>query len=194
MARYDSCVGTRLLSLLLLLLAWAAPAPAAVEIAFYSKDFAKSFPHGFVRLTGTVDSTGEVVDTNYGFTPFHLSLAILSGPVPGHIATMSPLYVSRSDRHFALPLSEEQYRTVIAIVEKWRAFPQPSYRLNSRNCVYFVAEVASALGLEATPPRQLIKKPKSFLIKVRQDNLALIEAWPGPVPAAPAAPVAIPAQ
>lgn len=171
-------MGTRLISLLLILLAWAAPAPAEVEIAFYSKDFAKSFPHGFVRLTGTVDSTGERIDTNYGFTPYHLSFAILSGPVPGHIATVSPLYVSRSDRHFALKLSEEQYRTVMGIVEKWRAMPQPSYYLNSRNCVFFVAEVAAALGLEATLPRKLIKKPRSFLTKVKQDNLALIAAWP----------------
>lgn len=167
----------RLILFLLLLLGWAAPAFAAVEIHFYSKDFASTFPHGFVRLTGTVESTGEAIDTNYGFTPARLEPGILTGPVRGMIQTLSPAYVARSVRHFSLRLSEDQYRTVLAVVERWRTMPQPSYRLNSRNCVHFVADVASALGLHAPSDRKLMKKPKSFLRKVTRDNSALIAAW-----------------
>lgn len=168
--------GVRLF-LLFILLGWAAPAFAAIEIHFYSKDLASTFPHAYVRLTGTVDSTGETVDTNFGFTPERVSPGILLGSVRGMIQTVDPLYVSRSDRHFTLPLTEEQYRTVMAIVEKWRSAPQPSYRLNSRNCVHFVAEVAAALGLHAPEVKALMKKPKSYLRKVTQDNLALIQQW-----------------
>jgi hypothetical protein len=166
--------------LLLILFAWAAPAAAEVEIAFYSKDFASTFPHGFVRLTGTVDSTGQAIDTNFGFTPTSLSPAILSRPVRGMIQTVSPAYVARSKRHFALPLSEEQYHAVLALVERWRSMPQPSYRLNGRNCVDFVAEVATMLGLHAPPVPKLMKKPKSYLEKVTRDNAQLIQSWRRP--------------
>lgn len=197
--RYKS-VPMRVLRLLLLvlLLGWGGVARAEVEIAFYSKDLASTFPHAFVRLTGTDQSTGQKFDVNYGFTPERISPGILFGSVRGMIQTVDPVYVSRSDRHFSLKLDDEQYRAVLAVVEKWRTAPQPSYRLNSRNCVHFIAEVASALGLHAPPARGLMKKPKSFLRKVTSDNSALIRQWESrtgiaarppptaPVPAAPA--------
>ena len=161
----------RLRFILLLLLCWPASAAAQVEIHFYSKDLAKSFPHAFVRFTG------DGIDTNYGFTAARVSPAILAGPVQGKIQTVDPEYVGRSKRHFSLRLSDGQYRAVLAVVEKWRSAPQPSYRLNRSNCVHFVAEVAQALGLSAPPDRKLMKKPKSFLEKVTRDNQALIAGW-----------------
>ena len=164
----------RRLTLFLLLLCWPAAVPAQqVEIHFYSKDLAKTFPHAFVRLTGTG------LDTNYGFTAERVSPAILMGPVKGKIQTVPPDYVARSQRHFSLSLSDEQYRLVLAVIEQWRAAPQPSYRLNSSNCVHFVASVAQALGLNAAPAPQLIKKPRSFLEKVTHDNSQLIAGWNG---------------
>ena len=157
--------------LLVLLLCWPAGLAAQVEIHFYSKDLAKTFPHAFVRLTD------GAADTNYGFTAARVSPAILAGAVKGKIQTVDPDYVARSKRHFSLTLTDEQHRTVLEVVEKWRAAPQPSYRLNSSNCVHFVAEVAQALGLNALPDRKLMKKPKSFLEKVTRDNQALIAGW-----------------
>jgi hypothetical protein len=161
---------TRLI-LFVLLLCWPAALAAQVEIHFYSKDLGNSFPHAFVRLTGTA------LDTNYGFTAMRVSPAILAGPVKGQIQTVDARYVARSDRHFSLTLNEEQYRSVLGVVEKWRSAPQPSYRLNSSNCVHFVAEVAQALGLHAPADRKLMKKPKSFLEKVTRNNQALIAGW-----------------
>jgi hypothetical protein len=185
------------LFLLVVLLGWASAASAEVEIHFHSKDFASTFPHAFVRLTGTDPSTGKPLDVNYGFTPERLSPGILVGPVRGMIETVDPVFVARSDRHFTLKLSDEQYRSVMAVIESWRAAPQPSYRLNSRNCVHFVAEVATVLGLNAPPFKPLMKKPKSFLRKVTQDNLALIRDWPAPQavasqPSTPVSHVALP--
>src|SRR5688500_8136658 len=94
----------RLCLALLLLAGWSGAATAQVEIHFHSKDMASTFPHAFVRLTGTDQSTGQPVDINYGFTPVSLSPSILLGAVAGMIQTVDPVYVSRSDRHFTLPL------------------------------------------------------------------------------------------
>ncbi len=157
--------------LFLLILCWPAGAAAQVAIHFYSKDLAKSFPHAFVRITAAG------IDTNYGFTAVRVSPAVLMRPVAGRIQSVDPQYVSRSKHHFSLSLSEHQYRSVLQVVEKWRSAPQPSYRLNSSNCVHFVAEVAQVLGLNATPDARLMKKPRSFLEKVTRDNSVLIANW-----------------
>lgn len=183
----------RALRLILLLIAfgWGAAASAAVEISFYSKDMASSFPHAYVRLTGTDDATGKPVDVNYGFTPVSLSPGILFGAVRGTIESASPEYIARSDRHFALKLTDEQYRKVVSTIQKWRDAPQPSYRLNGRNCIDFVADVAVALGLKAPVIPKLMKKPRSYLDEIARLNSPLIAGWnmhlATPVAALPAA-------
>ena len=161
------------------LASWAAAAQAQIEIAFYSKDMASSFPHAYVRFTGTDEQTGQPVDTNYGFTPVSLSPGILFGNVRGMMETASPIYVARSDRHFALNLTDAQYRQVLAIVEQWRNAKQPSYNLNKRNCITFVAEIATALGLQAPVLPNLMKKPKSYLNAITEMNSVAISQWPG---------------
>jgi hypothetical protein len=153
-----------------------APADAAVEVSFYSKEFGSSFPHAFVRVKGTVDRTGEAVDTNYGFTAKTISPAILMGSVAGEIVTSKPAYVAASDRHFAFLLSDSEYYKLLATVEKWRSRKQPSYNLNSRNCVFFVAEVAAALGMKADTPKALMKKPRSYVQSLLSANRAWLEA------------------
>jgi hypothetical protein len=165
------------LILLLVVFGWSAAASAAVEISFYSKDMASSFPHAYVRLTGTDDATGKAVDVNYGFTPVSLSPGILFGSVRGMIESASPEYIARSDRHFSLKLTDDEYRRVVAIIDKWRDAPQPSYRLDGRNCIDFVAEIATALGLKAPVIPGLMKKPKSYLNEVAKLNSALIAGW-----------------
>jgi len=178
------------LILLLFMLGSSAAASAAVEIAFYSKDMASSFPHAYVRLTGTDDATGKPVDVNYGFTPASLSPGILFGAVRGIIESASPEYIARSDRHFALNLTDGQYREVVAVIDKWRNAPQPSYRLNGRNCIDFVADVAKALGLQAPVIPRLMKKPRSYLDQIARSNASLIAGWDAHFAARTAQPVA----
>ena len=162
--------------LLVLLLARAAPAAAAVEMSFHSKDFGTTFPHAFIVLTGTVDSTGEAVNTNYGFTIRNLvGPSILLGRVRGVVESVGPGYVQNSNRHFSMVLTDDQFRQVIALVERWRGLPQPSYSLDRRNCVSFVAEVAALLGLEADT-RGVMRRPRAFLDRVRERNAARIAA------------------
>jgi hypothetical protein len=164
--------------LFLFLIGWGAAAQAEVQIAFYSKDMASSFPHAFVRLTGVDDQTGKQIDDNYGFTPATLGMSILFGNVRGIVESAGPQYVARSDRHFALKLTDAQYRQVLAIVDQWRTAKQPSYNLNKRNCITFVAEIAIALGLKAPVLPKLMKKPKSYLNVITDMNSALISHWP----------------
>lgn len=162
--------------LLLLVFLWPCASPAAVEIGFHSREFGETFPHGFITLFGTVDGTGERVDANFGFTVrSQIGPSVLLGPVQGAIVSESPAYVARGHRHFSLVLSDEDYAAVMALVERWRALPQPSYRLDRRNCVSFVAEVAALLGLHADPAGRT-RRPRAFLEYIFAQNRTLIAA------------------
>jgi hypothetical protein len=173
----------------LALLVWAAsPAQAAVELSFHSKDLGATFPHAFIALDGTLEATGEPVSGNYGFTVRHLiGPSVLFGPVQGTMISEPEAYVAGANHHFTLVLSDDQYRQVIALVERWRALPQPSYSLARRNCVTFVAEVAALLGLHADTSG-LMRRPRAFLDRVRRDNMAAIAAFGRAAARAAAAP------
>jgi len=164
----------RLVAAVLALLFAAAPAAAAVEISFHSKDFGTTFPHAFIVLDGSLDETGEPVDANYGFTVRHLiGPSVLFGRVQGMIESVDDGFVEHSNRHFSMVLSDAQYRQVMELVERWRQLPQPSYALDRRNCVSFVAEVATLLGLQAET-RGLMRRPRAFLDRVREANVAAL--------------------
>ena len=174
-----------LIAALILLLSFApGAARAAVELAFYSRDQGVDFPHAFVTLKGTLDATGEAVDTNFGFTPRHISPAVLMGSVGGKVVSVEADYIALSNRHFAVVLTDAQYRAVMAEVEAWRTRAQPNYNLNRRNCVIFVAEVADAAGIDGSPEPGLMKKPKTFLNLLRDRNAPLIAARSSAPPAA----------
>lgn len=151
-------------------------APAAVQITFLSKEFGASFPHAYVALQGAVDRSGEKIDANYGFTATHVSPAVLMGSVQGEVMSVDRDYMSKSDRHFTITLSDSEYDRVMEIVERWRTLQQPSYNLNRQNCVFFVAHVAAALGMKAETPGALMKKPRSYLEMVVRTNQAWLEA------------------
>ena len=157
--------------LMIALLAASVPAAAAVQVSFYSRELGgNNFPHAFVSMSGTLDSTGERVDSSYGFTARSVSPAILFGPVSGEVIVEGPRQIARSNRQFTVTLNDERYRAVMAVVERWRTRQQPSYDLNRRNCVHFVGEVAEAAGLRVRYDQRLMKRPRSFLIAVREAN------------------------
>jgi hypothetical protein len=145
-------------------------AHAEVTATFYSRDFGSYFPHAFITLKGTVDGTGEVVDTNYGFTAVHTTPAILTGSVLGLVETKDAKYVSESDPHFTLKLNDAEYSKLIALVTEWKNLPGKSYNLGKRNCVHFAMEAAALLGLQVNRKSKFFKKPKSFLLEVMKLN------------------------
>ncbi len=165
----------RIFPLLFLLFATFSPFAAKAEVmaTFYSHDFGDHFPHAFVKLKGKVDSTGEQVDTNYGFTAVNVSPAILMGSVKGMIETKGDKYIASSNPHFTLRLSDAEYFKLLSFVDKWRNLPGKSYSLNNRNCVHFAMEAAALLGLNVNRKSKFFKKPKSFLLEVMKLNPGL---------------------
>jgi PPPDE putative peptidase domain len=148
-------------------------AKAEVMITFYSHELGQNFPHAFVKLTGTLDSSGEVIDTNYGFTARSTSPAILLGSVTGIMETKSAKYVRNSKPHFSMRLSDADYARVMEMVNAWRNIPGKSYNLGKRNCVHFTMEMAAMLGLSINRQSKFFKKPTSFMIELLQLNPTL---------------------
>lgn len=169
------------LALVALLMLFGATSPAAAQVVatFYSQEFGESFPHAFFTLKGRPLSGGPAVDTNYGFTPKAITPAILMGSIAGRLDTAEPKYIAKSDRHFAVTLTDAQYRAMLAVVEKWRVRKAPNYHLERANCVHFVAEAAQAAGLKVTYPRKLMKKPRSYLIEVNRINPGVKSLYKG---------------
>lgn len=148
------------------MLFWAHAAQAQVTITFYSHELGSQFPHAFATLKGKVESTGENVDTNVGFTAVSTGPSILFGWVEGKTSVLKPKYIESSKPHFTYELTDAEYRAVMAVTEKWRTRKQKSYNLNEANCVHFIAEVATAAGLKINPKSKFFKKPTSFLKEV----------------------------
>ena len=150
-------------------------AAAAVEVAFYSREMSgRHFPHAFVRISGEPEGGGQSLDATYGFTARSISPAILLGSVSGEVRAEPARDVERSERQFTVTISDPQYSALMAAVERWRTRRQPSYNLNRRNCVHFVADLARALGLRTDGAEQLMKRPRAFLEHERRLNSDLI--------------------
>ena len=166
--------------LAVLALLWPVDVLAAVRIDFRSRDSDSRFPHAFVVLTGTVDSTGEKVHANYGFTLLEtINITILAQPANGQVHAVRDSDIPNSNLHFSLILTDEEYARVMAMVEEWKTLPQPSYRLRQRNCVTFVSHVATLLGLDGSMVAGLELKPHGFLDSVRDRNVERIRARGG---------------
>lgn len=170
----------RILALVALLISLPAAANAAVQLHFYSRDFGIRYPHAFIVLTGTVDSTGEVVDANYGFTATNTSPVAAFRAVNGRIAVVDQGFINRSNDHFVLTLTDQQYALVMNTVAAWENAEQPSYHVNRANCVFFVADIAKALGLEAEPIEGLMLRPKRYLEAIFEINEPVIASWNSP--------------
>ena len=163
-----------------LALLWPAEALAAVRIDFHSRDSDRRFPHAFIVLTGAVDSTGETVNANYGFTLKEtISVTILAQPADGMMHAVRDSDIPNSNLHFSLMLTDEEYARVMSLVKEWEALPQPSYVLRERNCVTFVSHVATLLGLDGSIAAGLELKPHGFLDSVRDRNAQRILARGG---------------
>ena len=168
---------TRVLALLLSLLALLAPATASAEVllsfhSFSGSVFSGRYPHTFIVLEGSLDATGERVNENYGFTAKEVSRAVLQGPVEHAIQVEQPKYIASTKRHFTVKLSDAQYRKVKAEVERWRTAPGKYYDLERRNCIHFVGAMAEIVGIRVDYPRSMLRKPRQWL-----DHLSKLNPW-----------------
>jgi hypothetical protein len=158
----------QLLLTALFFLALASGACAEVTLKFYSHHFGTygfgvTFPHAYVTLSGTTRADAKPVKANFGFTAQTISPSILWESVEGFVISMPDDYIEMSQPHLSLTISDEQYRSVLSLVDRWRKYPQPSYSLDTRNCVTFVKEIAIALQLPASNDVKFIRSPKAFL-------------------------------
>ena len=148
-------------------------AHADVAMTFYSHDFGSNFPHAFFSLKGKLDGNGQNVDGSYGFTATSVGPGILMGSVKGAVQTPKPSYIAKSLARFTVRVSDAEYNKVMALVGRWKALPGKSYNLGKRNCVHFIMEAASLVGLNVNRKTKYKKKPKSFLNEVMGLNPGL---------------------
>lgn len=154
-------------------LLWSGPALAEVQIHFHSFNGSVLFgryPHTFIVLEGTLEETGEEVNENYGFSARRVTPAILSGPVEHMILEETERSVRRTNRHFSITISDEQYREIIAEVERWEDAPGRYYDLETRNCIHFVGKMAEMLGLTIEYPDNMLRRPKKWLNYITELN------------------------
>jgi hypothetical protein len=162
-----------------LVLVATTPAHASVVISFYahhlsSAGFWIEFPHAYVTLVGATDTGALPVKANFGFTPPVVTPAILLGPVDGAVVSARDAYIAADRAKFSLPLTDGQYAAVLAVVDKWRSRPQPSYELDTHNCVTFVKDIAAAVGLEVSDDERFVRDPNAFLDDVKARNTAFL--------------------
>ncbi len=158
----------------------ATPARAAVTITFYSHSLGTygldiAFPHAYFTLRGTTVRGNLPVKGNFGFSATSVTPAMLMGPVEGALDVEPDDYVAEGTPHFSMTLSDAQYAAVLAVIKKWREYPQPSYELDSHNCVTFVEEAAAATGLSIPKDyTKFIRAPSEFLDYVKAQNAQLL--------------------
>jgi hypothetical protein len=162
------------MALMLLVLASGAPAPAlaAVTVSFYSREMEgvwTSAWHAFFRVEGRLDRGGVPIDANYSFVAASAERAALFGSVPSRMTAVNAAYLSKSQRHFSVTVSDATYYRLMSLVHDWGS-GRRAYNVNTSNSVHFVAQAAAIVGLKVSPAPALMKKPKSFLIHVFQDN------------------------
>ena len=154
----------RLFCLLLIL----APLPAAAHVLLSFHSFNGSvmgarYPHTFIVLEGTLDSTGKAINENYGYTATVVGPVMAGRSVPGMIMVEKPKYVRSTNRHFSVPLTDAQYYAVINEVRAWYHDPAHPYNLNTHNCIHFVGRIAEVVGLRVQIPHDLLRRPKAWL-------------------------------
>lgn len=151
--------------LTLFALAWSGTAMAAVEIHFHSFNgsvFGR-YPHTFIVLDGTLEADGSVIKENYGFSAVSSTAAILSGWTSHMVYVEKDNYVRKTNRHFSIQLSDEQYFRIVAEMRAWKDEPGKRYSLDERNCIHFVGQMASILGLKVEYPKNMLRRPKKWL-------------------------------
>jgi hypothetical protein len=166
------------LALMFLLLS-SAGAQAAVTIYFYAhhlgnKGLWLEFPHAYVILTGTPDAGGPPVKANFGFTPPIVGPDVLFGWVNGVVTGADDAYVAKDTPYLTFPLTDKQYTAVLDVAARYRAYPQPSYEIDKRNCVLFVKEIAAALGLAVSDDAKFVREPEMFMADLKARNTELV--------------------
>jgi len=151
----------------------AGPAQAEVRVSFHSVNGSVLFgryPHTFVVFEGVLEDTGTMVAENFGFSARRTSAAIMSEPAEHMFLVETPRMIRKSNRHFTIAVSDNQYRRLRAEIDEWRDHPGKLYDLDENNCIHFVARMAQMVGLQADVPERFLRRPKAWLNYVTDRN------------------------
>ena len=157
----------------LLALVWSGPALADVQLHFHSFNgsvLVGRYPHTFIAMDGELESTGQAINENYGFTAKSVSTRILSGPVEHDIMIEDAKYLRKTNRHFTMTITDAQYHRIVAEMRKWRDAPGKYYSLDDRNCIHFVGAIAQIVGLKVDYPENMLRRPKKWLNHITAIN------------------------
>jgi len=149
------------------LLVFSTSAHAHVTLAMHSFNGSMlwgRYPHAFIVLQGTLERDGRVINENYGFTAAKMSTDLFSKNVRGELHSEKQKYVTSTNVHFKIRISDAVYDQIEAELPRWRdVAPTTTYNLNTNNCVHFVARMAAIAGYPLAVPQDLVKKPRAYL-------------------------------
>ena len=150
----------------------AQAAHAEVRLSFHSFNgsvLVGRYPHTFIVMEGELQD-GTPISENYGFTAKNVSPAILSGPVYSEIMVEKPKYITKTNRHFTVPISDATYWAIRKEVDKWRNAPGKFYNLETNNCIHFVGAIARLVAIKVEYPGDMLRRPKKWLNHITQMN------------------------
>lgn len=154
----------------------APSAHARVALSFHSFNGSVlwgRYPHAFIALDGTLDANGASVHENYGYTAMQVSPALLRHSVRGTLNSEEQKYLKSTNLHIKVTISDETYFRIKDELGAWRdREDERNYDLDRRNCVHFVARIATIAGFPLDVPVSLVRKPRAYLNK-------LVLAYPG---------------
>jgi hypothetical protein len=167
------------------LLLAAGAAQAGTTVSFYSHGWGVGvngflyFPHAFVviRRATTPDAAPQV--ESYGYTAASVyDPTVIMRPSRGVVEQPNETYRKHATLHFTVEISDDQYRALRERVSFWGASTSPLYNLNGHNCISFVADLATTIGLQI--PDAGGRDPDRFLEGVKRLNAGrLTEAAAG---------------
>ena len=167
------------------LLLTAGAARCETTVAFYSHGWGAGpngmvyFPHSFVVIRHSAKPDEPPQEEAYGYTAADPNdPGVFMRPSKGMVDQPNPTYRGKAVLHFAVAISDDQYAALHKVIDAWGGPGAPLYDLRRHNCVGFVAELATTLGL--TIPTTIGEDPTKFLEGVRRLNPGrLVEASAG---------------
>lgn len=151
----------------------SVPASAKVTLSFYSVQtslMSLRSVHAFFDLKGTLDSDGTVINENYGFSAKNSSFGLFFHPVKQAMLSENQSYIDKANYHFSVTISDATYHQIVSEVDTWAHNPDYKWDIDKRNCVTFVGVVAQMAGLKVDFPKEMMRKPKTYLTHIKQMN------------------------
>jgi hypothetical protein len=182
---FDLIDGPRLARLVLAglvaLLLSAGAGRCETTVGFYSHGWGVGpngmvyFPHAFVVIRRDGKPGDPPLEEAYGYTAADPNdIGVFTRSSKGMVDQPNPTYRGKAVLHFTVAVSDDQYAALHRVIDAWGGPGAPLYNLRSHNCVGFVADLATTLGL--TIP-VVGEDPTKFLEGVRRLNPGrLVEA------------------